>query len=96
MINHPHSKLGFVLTHKVANTWITPLGSDKTHTFREYHDATIEVLEKYGIPCCDMTKYMNVLYNNPWVFVDDQMVHPNEFGYKKYYVPAIEAWLKSF
>lgn len=95
MINHPNSKLGFVITHKVGNNWINPLGSSKTHTLKEYHDATIEVLEKYSIPYCDMTKYMNVMYNNPLLFTDAQMVHPNELGYKKYYVPHIEAWLKT-
>ena len=66
---------------------------------RLYFDKAIEICKKWGIPVCDLTIGCPSLYENTnlkqnYTHNADGW-HPNEEGYKKYYVPKIEAWLKT-
>lgn len=96
-------KLGFILIHKVLQLPFTP-PSNADGTQKLYFDKIKEVLNKYSIPVLDLynksglntgmdsfLKYTLATSANP----NGDGVHPNEEGYRKFYVPKIEAWLKS-
>ncbi len=96
-------KLGFILIHKVLQLPFTsPPNADGTQKL--YFDKIKEVLNKYSIPVLDLynesglntgmdsfLKYTLATSANS----NGDGVHPNEEGYRKFYVPKIEAWLKS-
>lgn len=96
-------KLGFILIHKVLQLPFTP-PPNADGTQKLYFDKIKEVLNKYSIPVLDLynksglntgmdsfLKYTLATSANP----NGDGVHPNEEGYRKFYVPKIEAWLKS-
>lgn len=96
-------KLGFILIHKVLQLPFTsPPNADGTQKL--YFDKIKEVLNKYSIPVLDLynesglntgidsfLKYTLATSTNP----NGDGIHPNEEGYRKFYVQKIEAWLKS-
>ncbi len=95
-------KLGFILIHKVLQLPFTP-PSNADGTQKLYFDKIKEVLNKYSIPVLDLynesglntgidsfLKY-TLATTNP----NGDGIHPNEEGYRKFYVQKIEAWLKS-
>ena len=96
-------KLGFILIHKVLQLPFTsPPNADGTQKL--YFDKIKEVLNKYSIPVLDLynesglntgidyfLRYTLATSTNP----NGDGVHPNEEGYRKFYVPKIEAWLKA-
>lgn len=89
-------KIGFVITHKILTSAYTDKG--KGFTMSDVHDAIVKVLNKYSISYCDlfnnsclnteMSEYLK--YTNA-----NDGVHPNELGYNLFYVPKVEAWLKT-
>ena len=96
-------KLGFILIHKVLQLPFTP-PPNADGTQKLYFDKIKEVLNKYSIPVLDLynksglntgmdsfLKYTLATSANH----NGDGVHPNEEGYRKFYVPKIEAWLKS-
>lgn len=96
-------KLGFILIHKVLQLPFTP-PPNADGTQKLYFDKIKEVLNKYSIPVLDLynksglntgmdsfLKYTLATSANP----NGDGVHPTEEGYRKFYVPKIEAWLKS-
>ena len=96
-------KLGFILIHKVLQLPFTP-PSNADGTQKLYFDKIKEVLNKYSIPVLDLynesglntgidsfLKYTLATSTNP----NGDGIHPNEEGYRKFYVQKIEAWLKS-
>lgn len=86
-----HAKIGFVITHKMTTEYVAPDGL--------FYKAAIECLEKWGIP------YINLnIECPPLAYIDSLKTeyttsgdgwHPNEDGYRRFYVPKIEAWLRT-
>lgn len=90
-------KYGFVIVHQMTRKLGAMFGDEAT-----FYNAIIKSCKKWGVPVCDLNvncppfgllpsdDTLRVNYttsNDGW--------HPNEEGYKKYYVPKIESWLKS-
>ena len=105
LIRFHGKKIGYIAVHKMTQYF----DSDKTED-NAYH-AAIKCCAKWGIPVLDLNKTVppfGYLRNNadtvfiPNTYTEDTATagvgdgwHPNEDGYKKYYVPKIEAWLKT-
>lgn len=84
-------------------------GVTDTTSWTQYYDAAKKACEKWGVPFLDLNisvppfglyganslvsdelKALTTTYTK-----DGDGWHPNEEGYKKYYVPKIEVWLKT-
>lgn len=86
-------KIGYVAVHKMTANY------DSRNTENSYYYAAKKCCEKWGIPFCDLNvnvppindisalKTTYTLNGDGW--------HPNEAGYNAFYVPKIEAWLKT-
>lgn len=77
----------------------------------EYHDAIIKACTKWGVPVLDLSKDVppfglfsatHTMQDVVDAYTADTTGtghgdgwHPNEAGYRKYYVPKIEAWMKT-
>lgn len=80
----------FVIVHKVDNINLT--------NFKNYHDSVVGICKKYSIPYYDAYSESGL---NGWNEVQDHYFltgnssnqpdgcHPNEEGYKRYYVPQL-------
>ena len=88
----------FVITHKVQNTATSKNGNG--NTFKDYHDAMVQVCEKYSIPYYDAFNESglngwNTVQSNAYLTAGSSGTgdgcHPNEEGYKRYYVPQLLA-----
>lgn len=92
---YPTKKLGYISVHRLKQ-W----GGDAYSSYENtgYYNKTIEILEKWGIPICDLTKNCISLYENSELkklyTKDGDGWHPNELGYEIYYVDKIESWMK--
>ena len=90
-------KYGFVIVHQMTRPLGAMFGEEAT-----FYNAIIKSCKKWGVPVCDLNvncppfglmssdDTLRITYttnNDGW--------HPNEECYKKYYVPKIEAWLKT-
>ena len=100
--NMPSAKVLFVIEHKIQNTAITE--NDHHKTFKDYHDAMIEICNKYSIPYYDAfndsnlngwNSYQSALYLTANSTQEADGTHPNEDGYKKFYVPQLLEIYKS-
>ncbi len=84
-------KVGYIFVHKIYNS------SSKWAT--EYRPIMLKILEKWGIPYCDLENTIPPLNLNPTLkatyTVDSDGWHPNELGYKTFYIDKITAWLKT-
>lgn len=90
----PGKKIGFIIVHAVNENW-----SSYRDGFR--YKAIIDSCKKWGIPYCDLNETcppfgrlgasdnLRTLYTK-----NGDGWHPNEEGYRRYYVPKIETWLK--
>ena len=92
----PSSKIIFIIPHHMPCL-------DQSKQL-QFHDKTIEVCEKWGIPVADIFKegnmntciqkmaeyYCNYKSGEPF---DRDTAHPNDKGYKGCYVPIIEKYL---
>ena len=87
-------KIGYIAVHKCTASF-TSNGND---TMNRYTIA-INACKKWGIPVCDLN-----VECPPLGYVDSLKTaytkdgdgwHPNEAGYKAYYVPKIESWMAS-
>ena len=91
----------FVITHKVQETAYTK--NTKGDTFKDYRDSMVAICEKYSIPYYDAFLESGL---NGWNSVQSNLymtanisgvgdgTHPNELGYKQYYVPQLIALFK--
>lgn len=86
----------FVITHKITTTAFNP--NSAGYTFKQQHDAMVQILEKYSIPYYDaflhggLNAYMESLNNaylNGGSNVHPDGCHPDEGGYRKYYVSQL-------
>lgn len=105
LIRFPGKKIGYIAVHKMTQFFDSDKAEDNA-----YH-AAIKCCAKWGVPVLDLNKTVPpfaYLKNNPNtafmanLYTEDTSKtgvgdgwHPNEEGYKKYYVPKIEAWLKT-
>ena len=86
----PNAKIGYIFVHKCIAAFDAPSGA--------YHSMAISALEKWGIPYCDL----NVMIP-PLGYIDDLKtaytigdgIHPNEAGYRTFYVPKIVAFMQT-
>lgn len=94
-------KYGYIAIHKMA-----PSYRSENDESMSYYWAAKKCCEKWGVPFLDLN--ISVPPFNYLKTVDESLAalaaaytdsgdgwHPNEEGYKKYYVPKIEAWLKT-
>lgn len=88
----------FVITHKVQETAYTT--NTKGNTFKDYRDSMVAICEKYSIPYYDAffesgLNGWNSVQSNLYMTANSSGVgdgtHPNELGYKRYYVPQLLA-----
>lgn len=90
-------KYGFIITHKC---------SVNLRPSTDYYNALIACFEKWGIPYLNLnievpafgmfasSDTTNYPLTQAYTYNSDGW-HPNEQGYKKYYVPKIVAWMKT-
>ena len=80
----------FVITHKVSNI--------SYENYKNYHDSAVAICQKYSIPFYDAYNESglngwNTTQSNAYLTGNASNVadgcHPNEAGYKKYYVPQL-------
>lgn len=92
----------FVIVHKVQKTgWQT---NSNGNTFKDYRDAMVMVCEKYSIPYYDAftesglngwNNAQNAAYLTANGNGTGDGIHPNEEGYRRYYVPQLLALFRS-
>lgn len=88
----PNKKLGFIIVHKCHER----LDSNDTNS---YYNVLVSACKKWGIPYCDLNSLVPPLglidaLKNAYTDEGDGY-HPNEQGYRLFYVPKITAWLKT-
>lgn len=90
----PGKKIGFIFVHKMTSKYSTEYTGDDN-----YYKAQKAICEKWGVPYLDL----NTLCP-PLCYIDSLKTaytkdgdgwHPNEQGYKLYYVPKIVKWMES-
>jgi lysophospholipase L1-like esterase len=92
----------FIITHKIQGT----AASKNTlgNTFTEYHDTMVKICNKYSIPYYDAFLYSGLngsittqsnAYLNANASGTADGCHPNEEGYKRYYVPQLISLFES-
>jgi lysophospholipase L1-like esterase len=86
----------FIIVHKVQETAYTANAEGKT--FKDYRDSMVAICEKYSIPYYDAFSESGL---NGWSPEQSELymtanasgvgdgTHPNELGYKHYYVPQL-------
>lgn len=88
----------FVIVHKVQNSWYTNNTASTPYNFKDVHDACVQICNKYAIPYYDASLYSGLnghdagqssafLTANATGTADG--THPNEAGYRRYYVPQL-------
>ena len=89
---YPTAKIGYIFVHKcVANF--------DSRTTESYYNVAKAACEKWGIPYCDLNTqtpplgYIDALKTAYTMNGDG--IHPNEQGYRLFYVPKITAWMKT-
>lgn len=88
----PNKKIGYVFIHKCAYLFSSSVRDS-------YYDIAKAACEKWGIPYCDLNtqipplNYIDAL-KTAYTSNGDGY-HPNEQGYRLFYVPKITAWLKT-
>lgn len=88
----PNKKIGYVFVHKCAYLFSSSVENS-------YYGIAKAACEKWGIPYCDLNtqapplNYINSLKTAYTANGDGY--HPNEQGYRLFYVPKITAWMKT-
>ena len=94
--NFPGKPVCFVITHKIQKTAYSP--NQNGDTVEDYRNAMVAVCQKYSIPYYDAfnesglngwNEVQNELYLNSNATGKGDGCHPNEEGYKRYYVPQL-------
>ena len=82
----PSSKILYVFAHKMNTR-----DYDKQ---LDYHNKGVQILKKWSVPFVDLLEEggLNTILEEMRIFTDAG-THPNELGYRTYYVPPIEAKL---
>lgn len=91
----PTAKIGYVFVHKCANRF----NSTDTSLSTSYYQVAKNACIKWGIPYCDLNSntlplgYITSLKTAYTANGDGY--HPNEQGYRLFYVPKITKWMQS-
>lgn len=89
----PNKKLGYVMIHKCFPGFTSLSGDDA------YYSVAKQACEKWGIPFLDLSILVPPLADVSALAQaytqDGYGVHPNEQGYRLFYVPKITAWMKT-
>lgn len=92
----PGKPVCFVIVHKVQKTAFFSNGNGDT--FEDYRNAMVDVCQKYSIPYYDAfsesglngwNQTQSELYLTASETGEGDGIHPNEEGYKRYYVPQL-------
>ena len=90
----PGKKIGFIIVHKAAAL----LNSNGASGSNRY-PLIVKACEKWGIPYLDLNiecPPLNYIPSLKSTYTNNgDGWHPNEAGYAAYYVPKIEAWMKT-
>lgn len=98
----PGKKIGYIAVHGCYRLWSNVRAKLNSDPEGSYYQRAIDICEKWGIPVCDLNKEVppfgllpegNALrtqYTN-----NGDGWHPTANGYADYYVPKIEAWMKT-
>lgn len=84
------AKIGYIFVHKCVANFDAPNGA--------YHSMAIAALEKWGIPYCDlnvMVPPLGYISDLSSTYTRGDGIHPNELGYRTFYVPKIVAFMQS-
>lgn len=87
----PGKKIGYIFVHKCSDAF-----SSSSADTKPYY-AAMACLKKWGIPYLDLNtecpplRYIESLRTA--YTIDGDGWHPNDDGYRAYYVPKIEAWM---
>lgn len=89
----------YIITHKCPTSAFSSGYNGRTETFADFREAALGICEKYSIPVYDAWKDSGI---NSWnaaqlanYFIIDEDTgtgdgtHPNEAGYRRYYVPQL-------
>lgn len=100
---YPTQKKGYILVHKCTGGFSSDIGSG---TNGAYYDAVIKMCKKWGIPVLNLQDSVPPMafwgasekpqlkaIREAYTLNGDGW-HPNLEGYKKFYVPVIENWMK--
>lgn len=83
-------KIGYIAVHK----WVS--GYDSRYTENSYYYAAKECCKKWGVPVCDLNTLvppLSLIDSLKTAYIASS-VHPNETGYRRYYVPKIIAFME--
>ena len=89
---YPTAKIGYIFVHKCVSNF-------DSRTIESYYNVAKAACEKWGIPYCDLNTQ-----TPPLGYIDELKkaytlngdgIHPNEQGYRLFYVPKITAWMKT-
>lgn len=90
----PGKKIGFIIVHKVVQMF-----NSSTEYANNRYPYVVQACKKWGIPYIDLnstTAPLGYIASLKSAYTDNGGGwHPNEAGYKAYYVPKIEAWMKT-
>ena len=89
---YPGKKIGYILVHKCSSSF-------DSRSTNSYYSVAIEACKKWGIPYLDLNSELPPIghidaLKNAFTSNGDGY-HPNESGYRAYYVPRIVAWMKT-
>lgn len=86
----PDAKIGYIFIHKCEPNF-------DSRTTGSYYNVAKAACEKWGIPYCDLNTQVP-----PLGYISDlqttylvDVFHPNELGYRTFYVPKITAFMKT-
>ena len=96
VINRPNAKIGYVIVHKMADNYTSEYPSAGT---KDMYGLAIKICKKWGVPYIDLNTQVPPLKDiqslrDVYTSNADGW-HPNELGYKTFYVPKIEAFLRT-
>lgn len=92
----PQKPIFFVITHQIQDTATKPNANG--NTFQDYRNAMVMVCEKYGVAYYDAFTHSNLFgwnetHNRKYLTGNSDFTpdgtHPNEDGYRGYYVPQL-------
>ena len=100
-------KVGFIIVHECWNGYSKKYAMHYPDGNTDYYQATKTICEKWGVPYLDLNVLCPPIGISGIASLRDTYTkynadtnagdgyHPTEEGYRKYYVPKIEAWLKT-
>lgn len=98
ILKWPGKKIGFIIVHKITNTYY-PYGNSTPGKFELYREKIIEICNKWSIPYLDLFNCSGLNVNIQEIkqkyTTKGDGTHPNAEGYELFYVPKIEAWMKT-